>query len=61
MDIKEEIDKGLKAPVENKTLKGKLKIVLVVASTHLMKEISDVIGNKLSIVCDAGTWSYHKV
>jgi hypothetical protein len=25
-----------------------------------MKEISDVIGDKLAIVLDAGVWSYHK-
>jgi len=59
-DIKEEVEKGLRIPVENRALKGKLRAVLVVASTQLMKEISDVIGDKLAIVLDAGVWSYHK-
>ena len=48
-------------PLQNEVLKGKLQAVLVIASTQLMGEIEMVVNGKPCIVCDAGTWAYHKV
>jgi hypothetical protein len=59
-DIEDEVEKGLVKPLQNEVLKGKLRAVLVIASTQLMGEIEMVVNGKHCIVCDAGTWAYHK-
>jgi hypothetical protein len=48
-------------PLQNKSLKGKIQAVLVIASTHLMKEIEDVISPQPCSVYSAGTWYYNEV
>jgi hypothetical protein len=51
----------LAIPFKNPALQKKLRAVLVLASTQLMGEIEGVLGDKLCIVCGAGTWAYNKV
>ncbi len=60
-DIADEIEKGLMVPLGNKELNGKLQAVLVIAFTNMAAEIEVMLGNEPCIVCDAGTWSYHRV
>lgn len=60
-DVVDEINKGLKEPLGNEALDGKLRAVLVIASTNLMKEIEDIISPQLCRVYGPGTWCYNKV